>query len=106
MISLKQQLIWSFKLTMDGIEQYLFRLVAGLSVEDDKKLTKICEICEVEKHTVIEWRDRQKLKPTWGDILGFTYRFERLPNDDEAILLWNYGISLFVRLKRMNKIPV
>lgn len=100
MLSLKQQ----FKEVLAEIPKALLRSAYGLSVEDEKRVDKIVELSGIEKFKVVMWRSKQRVRLPWIDTLYFAYRFGRLPTGDEIIQVYQYGLGLFVRLKRQNKI--
>lgn len=100
MLSLKQQ----FKEVLAEIPKALLRSAYGLSVEDEKRVDKIVELIGIEKYKIVMWRLKQRLRLSLDDTLHFAYRFERLPTEDEIIQVYHYGLGLFVRLKRLNKI--
>lgn len=102
MNSLKQQ----FTHILSGVEKYLWRSIAGLSFEDDKRVEKIASLCGGTKSKVVIWKGQHGLGLAWNDILYYSYRFEKLPTDKEVILIYQYGIELFVRLMRLGKIKI
>lgn len=104
MLSLKQQFKEAFKEMMVEIPKMVLRSAYGLSVDEEKQVDKIVELCGVEKFKVVMWRSKLRVRLSWIDTLYFAYRFERLPTEDEIIQVYQYGLSLFVRLKRLNKI--
>src|SRR5579859_6698151 len=98
-MNLKQQ----FKEILSEIPKALLRSAYGLSFEDDKRVEIIAKLCNMDKYHVVMWRSKQRLRLSWETILYFAYRFEKLPNDEEIVLIYQYGINLYIRLKRLNK---
>lgn len=104
MLSLRQQFKEAFKEMIAEIPKMVLRSAYGLSVEDEKRVDMIEKLCGIEKYKLVMWRSKQILRISWEDILYFAYRFEKLPTNDEIILIYQYGLSLYIRLKRLNKI--
>lgn len=104
MLSLKQQFKEVFKEMMVEIPKMVLRSAYMLSVEDEKRVDKIVELSGIEKFKVVMWRSKLRVRLSWTDTLYFVYRFERLPTEDEIIQVYQYGLGLYVRLKRLNKI--
>lgn len=96
----------TFTQIFSGVEKYLWRSIAGLSFEDDKRVEKIASLCGVNKSKVVIWKQQHRIGLTWNDVLYYAYRFEKLPTDKEVILIYQYGIELYVRLMRHGKIKM
>ena len=100
MANLKHQL----KELFTEIPKYLIRSAYGLSFEDDKRIEAIAKVLQKEKLDLILGRAQQKVRLPWEQIMEFAYRYGQLPTEKEIFLVHQYGMSLFARLKNLNKL--
>lgn len=95
-MNLKEQ----FRELLKEIPKALLRSARGLSFEDDKRVDLISGVLNIDKYNLVLWRSKQKLKLPWEDIQGYVYMYGNLPNEDEIIYVYSYGLDALFRSKR------